>query len=96
MSSRRGINEAATVIVLVADVAAVILGLWILMSLLDANPANELVTFVRHAAHWLAGWSYDLFTMDAAWLRTILNYGLPALLYLFIGHALATRIRRIT
>ncbi|QKV95231.1 hypothetical protein HUT19_28740 [Streptomyces sp. NA02950] len=87
-------NQAATVLAVVADVTAVILGLWILFALLDANPANDLVNVVHDAARWLAGWSHDLFTMDVEWLRTVLNYGLPALVYLFIGHTLAARMRR--
>ncbi len=77
-----------------ADVMAIILGLWILFALLDANRANDLVTVVHDAASWLAGWSHDLFTMDTDWLRTVLNYGLPAVVYLFIGHAIAGRLRR--
>ncbi|MBL1100222.1 hypothetical protein [Streptomyces coffeae] len=87
-------HQAATVLAVVADITAVILGLWILFSLLDANRANDLVSVVHDAAQWLAGWSHDLFTMDTDWLRTVLNYGLPALVYLFIGHTLAARIRR--
>jgi hypothetical protein len=94
-SYRYGSNEAARVVAVAADVTAVILGLWILFSLLDANRANDLVSFVHDAARWLASWSHDLFTMDTDWLRTVLNYGLPALVYLIIGHALAARIRRI-
>ncbi|MEU8823559.1 hypothetical protein [Streptomyces sp. NPDC048636] len=93
-SYRSRSNQAATVLAVVADIAAVILGLWILFSLLDANRTNDLVNAVHDAAQWLAGWSHDLFTMDTEWLRTILNYGLPALVYLFIGHTLANRMRR--
>ncbi|EXU69555.1 hypothetical protein V2J94_21560 [Streptomyces sp. DSM 41524] len=93
-SYRHGSNQAATVVAVVADVMAVILGLWILFALLDANRANDLVTVVHDAASWLAGWSHDLFTMDTDWLRTVLNYGLPAVVYLFIGHAIAGRLRR--
>ncbi|MGW1226884.1 hypothetical protein [Streptomyces sp. NPDC001478] len=96
MSYRRGNGSgtAARVIVAVADVMAFIIGVWILMYLLDANPGNELVEFVRHTARWLAGWSYDLFTFDAAWARVVCGYGLAAVVYLFIGHAVAGRIRR--
>ncbi len=92
---RYGSSHAARAVTVVADLTAVILGLWILMYLLDANRANDLVHFVQGAARWLAGWSYNLFTFDAEWLRTLLNYGLPALVYLVLGHALAARIRRI-
>lgn len=81
-------------IVVIADLTAVILGLWILFVLLDANRANDLVSWVQAAAGGLAGWSHDLFTMDTDWVRTVLNYGLPAVLYILIGHVLADRLRR--
>ncbi|MEU9865546.1 hypothetical protein AB0D99_32220 [Streptomyces sp. NPDC047971] len=93
MSRRYRGNHAATAIQLTADVCAAILALWILMYLLDANRANELVSFVEDAANWLATWSRDLFTMDTDWLRVLLNYGLPALVYVLIGHAVAARVR---
>ncbi len=91
---RSGSNSAGTVIAVVADIMAVILGLWILMYLLDANRANDLVQFVHHAANWLAGWSRDLFTFDEAWARVVAGYGLAAVVYLFIGHAIANRVHR--
>ncbi|MEU6098906.1 hypothetical protein [Streptomyces sp. NPDC047079] len=91
---RNGTNQAGTVIAVVADVMALILGLWILMYLLNANPGNNLVQFVHDAAAWLAGWSRDLFTFDEAWARVVAGYGLAAVVYLFIGHAIANRIQR--
>ncbi|MEU5015867.1 hypothetical protein AB0G60_00335 [Streptomyces angustmyceticus] len=91
---RNGRSEAAKVIVVIADLTAVILGLWILFALLDANRANDLVSWVQSAAAWLAGWSHDLFTMDTDWVRTVLNYGLPAVVYLLLGHFIAGRLRR--
>ncbi|THA63844.1 hypothetical protein E6P78_20975 [Streptomyces sp. A0958] len=96
MSYSRGNGSitAARVIAVVADVMAFIIGLWILMYLLDANRGNDLVEFVRHTARWLAGWSYDLFTFDRAWANVVAGYGLAALVYLFIGHAVAGRVRR--
>ena len=96
MSTRhaRGTNEAAKIIVIVADVMGVVLGLWILMYLLDANRANDLVQFVHDVARWLAGWSHDLFTFDDAWARVVAGYGLAAVVYVFVGHALANRLRR--
>lgn len=95
MSYRRGngSSTAARVIAVVADIMAFIIGLWILMYLLDANRGNDLVDFVQHTARWLAGWSYDLFTFDAAWARVVAGYGLAAVVYLFVGHAVAGRIR---
>ncbi|MGC3003032.1 hypothetical protein ACPF8X_32850 [Streptomyces sp. G35A] len=91
---RTGSNSAGTVVAVIADIMAVILGLWILMYLLDANRANDLVQFVHDAAAWLAGWSRDLFTFDEAWARVVAGYGLAAVVYLFVGHAIANRLRR--
>lgn len=78
----------------IADVMALILGLWILMYLLDANRANEFVQFIHDVARFLAGWSHDLFTFDETWARVVAGYGLAAVVYLLIGHALAGRLRR--
>ncbi|MGW1602956.1 hypothetical protein [Streptomyces eurythermus] len=91
---RNGANQAGRVVAIVADIAALILGLWILMYLLEANRANDLVRFVHDAASWLAGWSHDLFTFDEAWARVVAGYGLAAVVYLFAGHAIARRIHR--
>ncbi|MGW1888851.1 hypothetical protein ACWCP6_01125 [Streptomyces sp. NPDC002004] len=90
----RGVNQAGTIVAVVADVMAFILGLWILMYLLEANRANDLVRFIHNAANWLAGWSHDLFTFDENWARVVAGYGLAAVVYLFIGHAVANRLHR--
>ncbi|GGJ11878.1 hypothetical protein [Streptomyces brasiliensis] len=91
---RNGTNQAGTVVAIVADVMAFVLGLWIAMYLLDANRANDLVQFVHDVAAWLAGWSHDLFTFDDAWARVVAGYGLAAVVYLFVGHAVANRLHR--
>jgi hypothetical protein len=94
MAIRYGGNPASTAIAVIADIAAFIIGLWIVMYALDANPGNELVEFVRESARWLAGWSRDMFRVDPEWWRVLLNYGIAAVVYLFIGHALARTVRR--
>lgn len=95
MSPRyRNGNQAGRVIAVVADIMALIIGLWILMYLLDANRANDFVQFIHDSARWLAGWSYDLFTFDEAWARVVAGYGLAAVVYLFVGHAIAGRVSR--
>lgn len=90
-----GANRAALVIHTIADIAAGFLGLWILLYLLDANQANVFVGFVHGMADWLAGWSQDIFTMETEGLRVFLNYGLPAVIYLLLGHGTAARVRRL-
>ncbi|MFF8475188.1 hypothetical protein [Streptomyces sp. NPDC015414] len=89
-----GTRRTALVIHTVADVAAAFLGLWILLYLLEANHANVFVGFVQGVADALAWWSQDIFTMDTENLRVLLNYGLPAVLYLAVGHGVAMRLRR--
>ncbi|MFF4038489.1 hypothetical protein [Streptomyces sp. NPDC001816] len=91
---RPGANPAGKVIVFVADAMALICGLWILLYLLDANRANSLVRFVHDAATWLAGWSLHLFTLDQAWAQVVVGYGIAAVVYLFVGHAIANRMMR--
>ncbi|MFG2194645.1 hypothetical protein [Streptomyces sp. NPDC048639] len=89
-----GTNRAALIIHTIADIAAGFLGLWIALYLLEANQANVFVDFVHGMANFLAGWSQDIFTMDTEGLRVLLNYGLPAVMYLAIGHGVAARLRR--
>ncbi|OXY96955.1 hypothetical protein BEK98_11045 [Streptomyces diastatochromogenes] len=93
-SPRPGTQRAALVIHTIADVAAAFLGLWIALYLLEANHANVFVGFVEGVADTLAWWSQDIFTMDTENLRVLLNYGLPAVIYLVVGHGIAMRLRR--
>ncbi|MFD4411124.1 hypothetical protein [Streptomyces sp. NPDC058475] len=94
MSRRYGGNPAGTVILIIADIAALILILWIALYLLDANAANSTVSWIHDAANWLSGWSRNLFTIHSDNWRTVVNYGLPAVVYLLIGHAVAGRVNR--
>ncbi|MFI0906696.1 hypothetical protein ACH4TE_24695 [Streptomyces sioyaensis] len=95
--NRRGVgtDRLALIIHSLADIAAVFLGLWILLYLLDANQANVFVDFVHGMADWLASWSQDIFTMDTEGLRVFFNYALPAVIYLAVGHGAAAWLRRL-
>ena len=90
-----GADRTALAIHTIADIAAAFLGLWILLYLLEANQANVFVEFVHGMADWLAGWSQDIFMMESEGLRVFFNYGLPAVIYLAVGHGIAARVRRI-
>lgn len=86
-------RRTALVVHTIADVAAAFLGLWIVLYLLEANQANVFVQFVEGMADWLSGWSQDIFVMENDHVRFALNYGLPAVVYLFIGHGIAAKMR---
>lgn len=90
-----GSRRTALIVHTVADIAAGILALWIVLYALDANQANPFVEFVHSLADGLGWWAQDIFTMDQEMLRTVLNFGLPALIYLAIGHGIAARLRHL-
>jgi hypothetical protein len=92
--NRAAACRTAFVTCTIADVAAGLLGLWIVLHLLDANQANSFVEFVHGTADWLSGWAQDIFTMDTEGLRVVLNYGLPAVIYLLVGHGIAARLNQ--
>ncbi|GHH92830.1 hypothetical protein [Streptomyces capillispiralis] len=87
-------RRTALTVQTLADVAAGFLILWIALHLLGANEANVFVEFVRDTADILSWWSQDIFTMDTEGLRVLLNHGLPALIYLAVGHGIAARLNR--
>lgn len=77
----------------IADIAAAFVGLWILLYLLDADQSNLFVQYVQDMAYWIVGWSQNIFTMENEYMVLVLNYVLPALVYLCIGHGIAAKIR---
>lgn len=78
----------------IANIAAFIIGLWILMYALDANRSNNFVDFIHDLAAWLAGWSRDMFSVNPDWWQVLLNYGIAALAYLLLGSLLSRTVRR--
>lgn len=65
-----------------------------MLYLLEASRANIFVQYVDDVASWLTGWSQAIFTMENKQLRLGLGYGLPAVVYLLVGHGIAVKIRR--
>ncbi|MGW9436043.1 hypothetical protein [Streptomyces sp. NPDC055607] len=84
----RGIDS---VIRTVAHVLAGILVIWIIMALLDANRANTVVGWFHSAADWLATWSIGLFDVAGHTLQVLLDYGIPAVVYVVIANVIASR-----
>ncbi|MFF4763429.1 hypothetical protein [Streptomyces sp. NPDC001292] len=96
-AGRNGISadRLALTVHTLADIAAIFLGLWVVLYLLDANQANVFVDFVHRVADWLAGWAQDIFTMDTEGLHVFFDYALPAVVYLAVGHGVAAWLRRL-
>ncbi|WP_055599561.1 hypothetical protein [Streptomyces aureus] len=84
----RGIDS---VIRTVARVLAGILVVWIVLDLLDANRGNTVVGWFHSAADWLAGWSIGLFSVSQHTLQVLLDYGIPAIVYVVIANLVASR-----
>lgn len=78
----------------VAHALAAILVLWIVLDLFDANQGNGLVHWFHTAADWLSGWSRGLFTVSNRTAQVLLDYGLPAVVYVVVGN-LAVRGRAL-
>ncbi len=82
---------------LVGTVAAIVAGvvvLGILLTVLEANTANAIVSFVLDAARWLAGPFDGLFSLEGRKLETAVNWGIAAAVYLLVGRLLARLIAR--
>jgi hypothetical protein len=94
-ASRRHVHVLALVIHAVTVVIVGILVLHILLVLLDANPANDLVRTLSDWADGVAGWAKDLFTPDNAKARVFVNEGLAAVVYALIGGALGRAVARV-
>lgn len=79
----------ASIIWLIAVIAAVILVVYIFMVLFEANPRNDLVDFFGDFASNLAWVFKDLFNFESQKTEVLVNYGIAALVYLAVGRAIA-------
>ncbi|MEU5384019.1 hypothetical protein ACFVT9_25190 [Kitasatospora cineracea] len=88
-------RRTTSVISALAHAAAAILVIWILLDLFGANQDNPLVHWFHSVADWLSGWSRGLFTVSHHTGQVLLDYGLPAVVYLALGN-LVTRARPLS
>lgn len=78
-----------TTIVVLLIVAAIVL------RVVGANPGNSIVRDIHDAGRWLVGPFKNVFSVKNAKESIALNWGLAALIYLIVGHALASVIARL-
>ena len=94
-SAGRGFASAAgllaRVVRLVVGVIALIIVAGILLVVLKANPSNSIVSEVHGWARSLAGPFDGIFSFHSARVAIAVNWGIAAVVYLFVG-GLITRL----
>ena len=84
----------ARVIDIAVAVVAVVIAIGVLLVVLEANPANDIVDAWLDAARWLVGPFEDFFTLDDRKLQVAVNWGLALLVYVLVGRGISTLLRR--
>ncbi|AEA22633.1 hypothetical protein ACFQ34_15405 [Pseudonocardia benzenivorans] len=95
-SARRGVGMLATALRIVGMVIVAFLVLHIVLTLLDANPANGLTTFVADVSSRFTLGLDDLFLPDEPKLRVTLNYGVAAIVWWLITAVVVRLVRRVS
>jgi hypothetical protein len=79
----------ARVVRLIVGIIVLIIVAGIVLVLLKANPTNTVVTDVHDAARWFAGPFDGIFSFHNARVAIAVNWGLAAVVYLFVGGLIA-------
>jgi hypothetical protein len=78
----------------VVSVVVLIIVAGILLVVLKANPTNSIVSEVHDWAHSLAGPFNGMFSFHSANTALAVNWGIAAVLYLFVGGLIARLLGR--
>jgi hypothetical protein len=78
-----------------AGLIALVIVAAIVLFVLGANQSNGIVSAVHDAGAWLVGPFKNLFSIHNAKLAMAVNWGLAALVYLVVGHFIATLLARM-
>jgi hypothetical protein len=89
-----GAGLLARIVQLVVSVVVLIIIAGILLVVLRANPSNSIVTDVHGWARSLAGPFDGMLSFHNAHTATAVNWGIAAVVYLFIGGLIARLIGR--
>jgi hypothetical protein len=92
---RRGAGMLASLIRIVGSAIVAVLVVHIVLTLLDANPANGFATFVRDLADYFNLGFGNLFTPAEPKLAVTLNYGAAAIVWGVITAVVTRLVRRI-
>lgn len=89
----RIVGALAGIVRWVGLVFALILVLYVILTVGGANPENGITTFVKGWADGISLGFKDLFTPDNAKLRVLVNYGIAAIFWLVVTSIVAKLIR---
>jgi uncharacterized membrane protein YdcZ (DUF606 family) len=89
-----GAGLLARIVHLVVGLVVLIIVVGILLVVLKANPTNSIVSEVRDWARWLAGPFDGMFSFHNARVAVAVNWGIAAVVYLFVGGLIARLLSR--
>ncbi|MDQ1631678.1 MAG: hypothetical protein QOJ32_3001 [Frankiaceae bacterium] len=85
----------ATIVMVIAFIAAGILVLHIVFTMFKGNGGNNIVRHVSDYANSLAGPLKDLFTFKNPKTNTLINFGIAAAIWVAGGRLIASLLQRI-
>ena len=91
---RRGGFALARAVMLAGSVVAGLIVVGILLVVLEANRANDIVNWLIEAARWLAGPFHGLFDLKSSEWQTAVNWGLAAVAYFAVSRVVARLLAR--
>jgi hypothetical protein len=84
----------ARLIRIAAGLAAALIVAGILLFLFSANSHNGVVSDIHSAAAWIVGPFKGMFSIGGRKANLALNWGIAAVVYLAVGHLLASLLAR--
>jgi hypothetical protein len=79
-----------------AGLIALVIVVAIVLFIVGANSSNAIVSDIHDAGAWLVGPFKNLFSIHNAKVAMAVNWGLAALVYLVVGHFIASLLARMT
>ncbi|WP_028938393.1 hypothetical protein [Pseudonocardia spinosispora] len=95
VSTRKGLRLLASAVKLVGSILALILVVYIIFVVGEANPANPWTGTISDWAHSLNFGLDNLFTPAEPKLAVTVNYGIAALIWIVLASIVAKILRRL-
>jgi hypothetical protein len=86
----------ARIVRTLAGLVALVIVAAIVLFVLGANQSNGIVSDIHDAGQWLVQPFKNLFSIHKAKVALAVNWGVAALVYLVVGHFIASLLARMT